>query len=111
MSEPIFPATRFRMAGATDVELDTLVGEFDRSDIAVRGSMSAYFEGISEGDIREYLARLREADHFAESSETETKDETEPLAADSIPVPVSGATADAGDEGAAEHKEPWLPTK
>ena len=47
MSDPIFPATRFRMAGATDVELDTLVGEFDRSDIAVRGSMSAYFESES----------------------------------------------------------------
>ena len=111
MSDPIFPATRFRMAGATDVELDTLVGEFDRSDIAVRGSMSAYFEGISEGDIREYLARLREADHFAESSETDNTVPAEPMAAADDPVSVSGATADAGDESAANNKEPWLPKK
>lgn len=105
---PEFPATRFKGAGASEDELAQLTSEFERSDITVQSSQDEYYKGVAEGDLREYLDRLREADHF-KTSETEPKDETEPLAADSIPVPTSGAPTPVGDLPAPPDTEVAVP--
>lgn len=62
---PDFPSVRFTGAGASEDELGRLVSEFEHSDLSVQMSQADYYAGVSEGDLREYLMRLREAGHFA----------------------------------------------
>ncbi len=118
MPELVFPAIRFAAAGGTDEEIAQLVAEFEHSDVAVKSSQVAYYDGVGNADLGEYLDRLRVAGHFSpptsdqdsnedEPSEPEDTDEAEPIAAVSDPDSGSGAPAPAGeDKGATTKRAP-----
>lgn len=64
VEDVIFPAQRFRQAGASEDEVSQLQDEFDRSDQAAQSGLADSFESMATGDLVEYLERLRTEGHF-----------------------------------------------
>jgi hypothetical protein len=99
MSEITFPSGRFAEAGASDAELSQLEREFSHSDIGVQSSLANHLASISAGDLREYLADLREIGHFQTSEPVDGAEES--MAASDDPGSASGATDDESVENVA----------
>jgi hypothetical protein len=64
---PEFPAKRFREAGATRAEVAQLEAEFERSDATAQSGLASSFASQSQGVLREHVADLRAAGHFAQN--------------------------------------------
>lgn len=101
----MLPTDRLLRAGADQAEVDVLQARYDSMTPAAQGSMDLYFAGISEGDIRDWLALQEENGVFddaeipAEGAEPEAPNPPVQLVGSGTAGPPKPPTGAEGNEG------------